>query len=68
MSPPLQQAIGKAIELAERGDEWLNFAVSTDFNEGLHLVVDQGEITRCRVRIGGDSRDFAHPRHALGAA
>jgi hypothetical protein len=68
MSPPLREAIEKAIELAERGDEWLNFAVSTDFDEGLHLVVENGEIARCRVRIGGGSKDFAHPRQALEAA
>lgn len=68
MSPQLRQAIVKAIELAERGDAWLNFAVSTDFDEGLHLVVENAEIKRCRVRIGGDSRDFAHPRQALELA
>lgn len=68
MSPQLHQAIEKAIELVECGDPWTNFAVSTDYDEGLHLVVENGEIRCCRVRIGGDSRDFAHLRQALGAA
>jgi hypothetical protein len=68
MSPQLHQAIEKAIELAERGDPWTNFAVSTDYDEGLHLVVENGEVRRCRMWIGGDSRDFTHPRQALGAA
>jgi hypothetical protein len=68
MSPPLREAIEKAIELAASGDEWINFSVSTGFDEGFHLIIECGAITRCRVRIGGASRDFAHPRLALEAA
>ncbi|NCA72562.1 MAG: hypothetical protein EOM91_21385 [Sphingobacteriia bacterium] len=54
-SQQLIEEIARARRLLNRDNEWLNYAVTTDRDEGLHLVVEGNEIKKFEARIGDET-------------
>ncbi len=55
----LIEEIARARRLLERENEWLNYAVTTDHDEGLHLVVEGNEVKKFEARIGTETIQFS---------
>ena len=54
-SRQLIEEIARARSLLNRENEWLNYAVTTDHDEGLHLIVEDGEVKKFEARIGAET-------------